>query len=105
MKKEIGYSAKGQVLGNIWGGGQGSYPTILLKADTLEELLEKGNTALKDGSLDSGMGFEKLIGSVLDVTIITTIIFEDKEFTNEEIETHLIGDLKEDEIDFLLKIY
>jgi len=51
------------------------------------------------------MGFEKLIGAVLDVTVITTIIFEDKEFTNKETETHIIGNLTEDEEEFLLEIY
>jgi hypothetical protein len=105
MKKEISYSAKGHVLGNNWGGGKGSYPTILLRANTIDELLEKSRAALTDGSLDSGMGFEKLIGAVLDVTVITTIIFEDKEFTNEETETHIIGNLTEDEEEFLLEIY
>lgn len=105
MKKEINYAASGHVLGNYWGGGKGAYQTIRLYDNTLDGLLEKCKTALNDGSLDSGMGFFSLIGAVIEVTIITTIIFEDKEFTNEEIETHIIGNLTEDEEEFLLEIY
>lgn len=105
MKKTLKYEAFGYVLGNYWGGGSGSYSTISLKADTLEELLSKCDKALEDGSLDSGMGFESLIGAIMDIITITTIDFEDKEFTNRESELRFIGKLTEEEEEFLSEIY
>ena len=105
MKKEINYAARGHVLGNYWGGGKGSYRTIRLYDTTLDGLLEKCKTALHDGSLDSGMGFASLLGAVIEVVTITTITVGDKEFTNEEIETHIIGELTEEEQEFLLELY
>lgn len=95
------YKANGYVLGNHWGGGEGAYPTITLEADTLDEVLAKCNDALEDGSLDSGMGFERLIGAIINVTKITTIVFEDKDFINKEIESHFIGELTDYQAEFL----
>jgi hypothetical protein len=101
MNKKIKYQAKGHVLGNMWGGGSGAYPTIKFQTDTKEELLKQANEALNDGSLDSGMGFESLIGAILDITAITTIDFEGKEFTNEEMESEFIGTLTDVQIEHL----
>lgn len=105
MEKKIKYTATGYVLGNHWGGGKGSYPTITLKADTLEEIISKCNEGLTNGSLDSGMGFESLIGGVMDITTITTIQFEGKEFSNKDNELHFIGKLTNEEIEFLQEVY
>lgn len=102
MEKKVRYVAQGHVLGNYWGGGSGSYPTIKISGDTKEEVLEKAEKALEDGSLDSGMGYESLIGAVLDVTCITTVEIDGKEFTNEETEMEFVGELTEAQSDFLL---
>jgi hypothetical protein len=102
---ETTYKASGYVLGNHWGGGEGAYPTIRLEADTFAEVLAKCNNALEDGSLDSGMGFERLIGAIINVTTITTIVFEDKDFINKEVESHFIGELTEEQEEFLTIIY
>lgn len=102
MEKKVRYEAQGCVLGNYWGGGAGSYPTIRIEGDTKEEVLEKANKALENGSLDSGMGYESLIGAMLDVTCITTVEIDGKPFTNEETEIEHIGDLTEAQFDFLL---
>jgi hypothetical protein len=101
MEFQVRYTAKGIVFGNYWGGGKGGYATKRVNGNTLEELLSKAKEMLDDGSLDDGMGYESLIGALLDVSIITTVIIDGKEFTNTEIETHFIGDLSEKEIDFL----
>lgn len=101
MDTQIRYEATGNVLGNLWGGGQGGYSASPVNGNTLEELLTKAEDMLADGSLDSGMGFESLIGALLKVSTITTVIIDGKEFTNTEIETYFIGDLSEKEIEFL----
>ena len=101
MKKTVRYTATGLVLGNTWGGGRGSYPTVLLVADTKEELLAEANKKLTDSSLDNGMGFENLIGAVLSVTKETSIEFEGDEYVNLKYEVEVIGELSDDEIDWL----
>jgi hypothetical protein len=67
--------------------------------------MAKANEALKDGSLDSGMGYESLIGARIDIEVITTIIVDGKEFVNTEYETELIGVLTDEEKDFLLGVW
>lgn len=94
MKKKISYKAKGSVLGNMWGGGSGSYPTKTITADTFGGLISKATEMLNDGSLDSGMGFESLIGGKLHITKTTTIVVDGKEFTNEGYSERFIGTLK-----------
>ena len=102
MKKKMTYKAKGMVLGNYWGGGSGAYSTILFETDSKEELLEKANKSLNDGSIDSGMGFESLVGAVLDITIYTTIEIDGEEFTNKKFDFCSIGELTDEQYDFLM---
>ena len=101
MEKKKSFKATGFVLGNYWGGGTGAYPTIEFTADTKEELLEKAKVALEDGSIDSGMGYESLIGAVLDVTVSTAIEFEGDEYVNEKYEFDTVGILTDEQYDFL----
>jgi hypothetical protein len=101
MDFQVRFEAKGIVLGNYWGGGKGSYTSKRIKANTLEELLTIATKMLDDGSLDSGMGYESLIGALLEVSTITTVLINDKEFINTETEIHFIGDLSEEESEFL----
>lgn len=98
------YKSVGIVLGNYWGGGKGSYEATKFYADTLEELMEKNNNALKDGSLDSGMGYESLIGALLTITTINTIEVDRKIFLNNEYNDIFIGNLTEKEMDFLQQL-
>lgn len=99
--KKVKFTAKGIVLGNYWGGGSGGYATIKFEADTKKELLKKANEALNNESIDSGMGYESLIGAILDVVKTTTIIVEDEAFSNKKTETLFIGKLTEKQKDFL----
>ncbi len=101
MEKKKSFKATGFVLGNYWGGGTGAYPTIGFTADTKEELLEKANVALKDGSIDSGMGYESLIGAVLDITVTTKVELEDENYFNEKFEFDTVGELTDKQYDFL----
>jgi len=105
MSKEISYHSKGIVLGNYWGGGSGTYTAREFTTYSLEELLKLNNKALKDGSLDSGMGYESLIGAIITVIITTKIVIEDKDFYNTEEEEHYVGELTEEQIKFLEQCY
>ena len=101
---EIGkksYSAEGLVLGNYWGGGSGSYPARELYDTTVEGLRSQIEDGLKTGSLDSGMGYVKLIGALMRIIVTTTVFIEGKEFTNEDWELEYFGELTEEQIDFL----
>jgi hypothetical protein len=101
MEKKKSYKATGFVLGNLWGGGQGAYRTIELEADTKEALMDKAKVALDDGSIDSGMGFESLVGAVLDITETTTVEIEDEIFFNEKYIFDTVGELTNEQYDFL----
>lgn len=99
--ERVKYKSRGLVYGNYWGGGKGAYKARYLEADTKEELIEEANKGL-DGSLDSGMGYESLIGAMLEICKITTIEIDGREFINEEYEIESVGNLTEDEEEFLL---
>ena len=100
-KKMKKYESEGFVLGNCWGGGRASYPARRIMADSLLELLEKANEMLKDGSLDSGMGFESLDCVLLNITEIETKVIDDKVFTHKDFFDEVIGTYREEDIDFL----
>ena len=85
-KEKIKYKAKGVVLGNLWGGGKGFYTARTLEAENLSNLKAQIIKGIKTGSLDSGMGYESLIGAVMEITKITEVIIEGKPFINKEAE-------------------
>lgn len=95
------YRATGMVLGNCWGGGQVGYRAEQLKADSLSELRNKINAGIADGSLDSGMGFESLIGAVMLIETIDNREIGGKMFTAVNSEDEVFGKLTEEQVDFL----
>jgi hypothetical protein len=97
MDTSINFRARGQVLGNLWGGGKGYYSSKVIDANTKEELLTMANKMLNDGSLDGGMGFESLIGAILHIDKITEKLIEGKVFVNIETEHEIIGEIDEDD--------
>jgi alanyl-tRNA synthetase len=99
------YLSKGKVLGVCWGGGRAAYGTISLSSEISQiDLINKNLEALENGSLDSGMGFERLLGALLTIETIREIEFEDRIYCNVETEEQLIGDLTGDDEDFLFSI-
>jgi hypothetical protein len=100
MKKT--FEAEGLVLGNLWGGGKGAYPTIKIKADSEEELETKINQELDSGGLDGGMGFESLQGAAMIVTQILRAEIDGLPFVNRTHETCFFGTLDEMDQEFLL---
>ncbi len=99
------FTANGFVYGKFWGGGYGAYESRVLKAKTKKELLKLAEQGLKDGSLDSGMGFDGLKGAVLNIIETETLIINRKEFNSNESSSEFIGDLTEKEKDFLNEIF
>lgn len=97
---ETTFKSTGLVYGNFWGGGSGAYQAKKLTGKTKEEIIEKAIEGL-DGSLDDGMGFQRLLGALLCITKISTTEINGKEFVNEESETEFVGELNEKEQDFL----
>lgn len=103
--KKVKYQSTGVVYGRYWGGGEGAYRATPMYGATKEELLAKANNALAIGSLDGGMGYERLLGAKLDIATITTVEIEGKTFENIEYEMEFIeiadGALTEDAREFL----
>lgn len=95
------YRATGVVLGRLWGGGEGMYPSRPVQADTLEQLRAEAQKALEDGSLDGGMGFERLIGALLDVEATITKTIDGKEYYRNEYHEMELGDLTDEQLEFL----
>jgi len=104
LKETVRFRSCGLVLGILWGGGMGAYPATKLNAETKEDLIEQANKGL-DGSLDSGMGFESLLGALLTVTTITTIEYKGKKFTNFEDEEILVGNLTPEQQEFMYEVH
>lgn len=99
----ITYKASGMVLGNYWGGGSGGYRAEQLSADNLTELRDEIKARIADGSLDSGMGYESLIGAVMNIETIDTREIDGKTFVATERGTEVFGDLTEEQEDFLIE--
>jgi len=83
MKK---FKSTGFVLGNYWGGGKGYYPAEKLEAKTRKALENKINKGIQEGWLDSGMGFDGLLGAIIEIETIETITKDKKSFNRSEFE-------------------
>lgn len=103
-KKTITYHATGHCYGGLWGGGNGAYQARKFSANTKEALDKKINDAISDGSIDSGMGFESMLGAIMHVETKTIIEVEGKEFKNSEYELEFYGNLQESAKDFLEEV-
>lgn len=99
--KKTYYKAQGYVYGLLWGGGEGTYPSREIKSDNIDDLREQIMNGINNGSLDSGMGYQRLIGALMDITTITEIVIDDKVFKNYEYQTEFFGDLSEAQQEFL----
>jgi hypothetical protein len=98
------YIATGLVLGNYWGGGKGSYKAERKTNNNLNELRKEINDSIDSGSLDSGMGYESLIGARMEIEEITEVEIEDKIFSHSEYSVEYFGKLTESDQDFLEEV-
>jgi len=98
-KDNIVYKCEyGTVLGDMWGGGQGFYPTSKIEGNTEKEIIKNAEKMLEDGSLDSGFGFEGLNGALITISS-QKIIEKDGEqfFSEKDYNDIVIGKLSEQE--------
>lgn len=86
FKPKIYFSAEGIVLGNYWGGGKGYYKARGYQNNHHGPLIKEIQEALEKGSLDSGMGYESLIGARMAITAHYEIEIEGKKFFRHETE-------------------
>lgn len=92
----------GKVYGRLWGGGEGAYDcTKEYGFKTRAALVKKAREMLKTGALDSGMGYESLIGALLVIEKVETLTVKGKQFSRSEYEDIFIGKLTEKQRDFL----
>jgi hypothetical protein len=94
------FTTEGFVYGNYWGGGKGAYKATELEGTSIEEITQLANDGL-NGSLDSGMGYESLIGAYLIVTEHTTIEVNGIASVNKQHHDLFVGDLSDEEKQFL----
>lgn len=97
------YSAKGFVYGNNWGGGHCGYPSRFLCASSFKEIKEQAIKGVEDGSLNSGMGLESLIGAVLQLIICDVKIINKKEYTHTTKRFLIVGKVSKKLIAFYKK--
>ena len=100
------YNARGVVIGNLWGSGKGMYPSRefnnYMKKSNLYDDIKK---ALADGSLDSGMGYESLIGSYMIIEEVAILVYKGKHFVSRDYNNRFFGDLKKSEKEHLKTSY
>lgn len=83
-KLKYKYNANGYVLGNLWGGGKGYYPARQYSNTSLVKLKQIIKKDFKSGALDSGMGYEKLTGALMNITVISSRKIGKKIYTNND---------------------
>lgn len=91
------YTIRGEVLGNLWGGGQGSYPIKEIITSTKAAGIAKAQTMLNDNTLDSGMGFESLQAAYLVIEKKTTIFIDGVDYSRDDYEDAIIGKFDSEE--------
>lgn len=104
MKETFEYEARGYVYGSLWDNSEGAYSARWLEGTSLKDILEQATKGL-DGSLDSGMGFQKLYGALLYVTTRSIRIIEGKTFTHSETKPRFVGKLTPKQKKFLKAQY
>lgn len=94
FKTKVKYRASGYIMGNLWSGGKGIYPAKTVEAENEEELKDIINGMIEDKTLDSGMGFESLVGAGLNITKIEKIKVNDRWYTHKyKPEFNLFGNM------------
>lgn len=82
---KVRYYTEGYVIGDDWYDQKGSYDAVRIEADTYDELVEKVNKKFKEGSLDSGFGFQRLTGYELHVYAVSTVTLDGIEFSRTDL--------------------
>ncbi|KKN69810.1 hypothetical protein LCGC14_0437560 [marine sediment metagenome] len=99
----ITHKATGIVLGNCWGDGVNGYAAETLTDNSITGLHKQILNGIKDGSLDSGMGYESLIGAVMTIETIDSRKIDGKTFIAKEYELKTYGSMTEDQEEMLIE--
>lgn len=92
------YSAKGIVYGKYWGGGSGWYAARTYRDyDSLAKLKTAIKKDYKSGRLDSGMGYESLLGALMIITIHKKMIADGTIWGRDEEIKFKLGKFNEDD--------
>ena len=97
----ITYKATGIVLGNLWGGRIGGYAAQVITATSKDYLFQQIEDGIADGSLDSGMGYESLIGALMAIEIIDSREMDGKIFVHRDYEDEFFGDITPEQEEML----
>lgn len=100
MNKKVTYNASGLCYGAFWGGGEGSYKAIDFNGyESIDKLREDINAAVKSGAIDSGMGFQTMIGAGMNIIKVKSVTDDEGEeyFNTDEIDTEFFGDLNDEQ--------
>lgn len=92
----VTYKAKGVVIGYTWGGGLAGYASENIVTSTLKNTKSEIKRRIEDGTLDSGFGFETVIGAIMKITRIKTIQMNDGLYTNTRDSIHFFGKVPKD---------
>ena len=96
MKTTKEYKASGWVLGNCWGGGKVWYQSNKYQSKTLKGIEKEIQKGIENGSIDSGMGFESILGAIIDITEIEKIDTGDGEpFKRENSMYNTFGEIED----------
>jgi len=86
-------SARGVVVGKVFGGGLGYSTARDFTADTLDELKAKVQKAFDLGSLDKDAKFEKLLAAGVVLVDQAFVEIEGRTFTSTGEENFVVGDV------------
>ena len=104
-KYEI-FGAEGVIIGRLWGGGEGCYPSKLyLGYHTKDGLVEEIKKGVEDGSIDNGFGFQEIEGALMTITKESYLKIENKLYVNKSYEELYFGDLSNKQKEFLSEAY
>ena len=92
--KEQEYQADGIITGRLWGGGLGFYYARKYTGfKSLDDLKENIKKDFESGAIDSGFGFEKIIGARMKIDKITIKTIDDDDYVNVKHEMFELGDM------------
>lgn len=97
----ITYKATGIVLGNCWGGGVCGYAAHEIRATNRASLVQQIENGIENGSLDSGMDFESLIGALMVIDEIDSRKIDGKAFIAHGYEDEFFGDITPEQEEML----
>lgn len=101
MKQKRKYRSTGIVYGKLWTNVEAAYPAKILQEHSKKKLLKNIKLKFKDGSLDSGMGYQYLIGAIITIETMTTIFIKEVDYYHSDYQTIFIGKLNQKQKDFL----